>query len=192
MRSRAREGAAGIIWVIVLLAAAAPLKAQGSGDETASLHRRPLSKIGHYMGTHKVLLVSDAILILGGAADDASTVHCRHMHPACVESNPILPGHATNAQIYGQTAATAVAFIAFNHWIARKYRHDGLWGYSYLLVTTPLVIESAVDTAHNIRVADTLAAARGRVSRPQPDRVIPPIPRRIRISTNAATNREAP
>ncbi|HTS07532.1 MAG TPA: hypothetical protein VMP68_18275 [Candidatus Eisenbacteria bacterium] len=104
-----------------------------------------------------MLLLSDTALVLGGTADDASSIHCQHMHPACVESNFALPVHPSNAQLYGSSAALAVGIIAANHWLAHALRDRHRWKYSPLFVEGPFIVQSAVDTWHNVGVSNRLS-----------------------------------
>lgn len=69
-----------------------------------------------FIRTHKVLLITDSVMLAASMADAASAVHCQHTSPECFETNYFLPRRPTNLQLYGFALGTSSATIAFDHW----------------------------------------------------------------------------
>jgi hypothetical protein len=77
-------------------------------------------RVAHYVGTHKELLVSDAIMLMAANADAASTVHNRHR--GLIETNPILGRQPDNVQLYAFANATPTLLISINHFAWHRYQ----------------------------------------------------------------------
>jgi len=86
-------------------------------------------RIRHYLGTHKELLASDALLIAALSADAISSLRCQHRFgPDCVEGNPLLPNHPSEFMYWGYfTGEEALYITAIHLWWHRnpssRWRH---------------------------------------------------------------------
>jgi hypothetical protein len=120
---------------------------------------------GRYISSHKVLLLNDAGLILAALADSASSVHCQHMHPACVETAAILGRHPSNVSLYGSKMGLTVAWIGINHWWASDHQDEPSQNL-YTFWNVPLAFLSTVDAIHNANLSTRLgnAQAAGRMA----------------------------
>lgn len=80
-----------------------------------STGRAVFGRIRHYVGTHKELLASDALLIAAFSADAASSVHCPVR--GCVETNRILPNNPSDFVYWGYfTGLEAICITASHLW----------------------------------------------------------------------------
>ena len=112
--------------------------------------------LGHYIRTHKTLLVTDAVFVLSSLADSASTVHCLRTNPFCSEENPLLPRHPSAAQLYGLKLGLTAGFITTNHFWVHSFRNDPkdrrekAYELAYVGWTAPLVVVSITSAKHNV------------------------------------------
>jgi hypothetical protein len=129
-------------------------------DEPVSALRE--SGLHHYVRRHKTLLATDAVLMLSSLAEAASTEHCLQANGSCMETNPLLRGHPSAAQLYGLKISLTSAIIFTNHlWVSRIERTDSP---VYELWTVPLVIMNGIAASNNIRVAEQGSAAQARAA----------------------------
>jgi hypothetical protein len=128
-----------------------------------------MGAFGRYISTHKMLLVTDSLLVLSGLADSASSVHCQHMHPACVESNEVLGKHPSNATLYGSKMGLTAGWIVLNHWWASD-NHGEPVQRVYVFWTAPLIFLSATYAYHNADVAVRMSKARAQIMQAVPIR----------------------
>lgn len=115
--------------------------------------------VRRYIGTHKLLLLTDAALVLSSLADSATTVHCMQVSRFCSEENPLLPRHPSPAQVYGLKLGMTVGIVAWNHFYEHKAQQ---WGWSrplYVAWTIPLVTVSIAAAHHNVQFANQLSSA---------------------------------
>lgn len=125
--------------------------------------------LGRYISTHKMLLVTDTLLVLSSLADSASSVHDQHMHPPGVETNPLLGKHPSNVALYGSKMGLTAAWIGINHWWARDLHGDPLQRI-YIFWTAPLIFLNATYAYHNADVAVRMSNARARIMQAVPIR----------------------
>jgi hypothetical protein len=126
-------------------------------------HLRPIpatvgGKLGRYISTHKVLLITDAALILTSLADTMSTDHCLSI-PGCKESNALVGPHPSDLEIYGPKMGLTAAIVLFDH----KWVHDADHSpreHAVYLWVAPLSVLSVANTFNNVRVASHLPEAR--------------------------------
>lgn len=111
-------------------------------------------RIWRYIGTHKLLLATDTVLILSSLADSASSYKCEQTSTFCSEDNPLLPKHPTAAQLYSLKLGMTAGFITLNHW---WYHAGSDWGYE--LWTAPLVFSNISAAKHNVDLAEKLSSA---------------------------------
>jgi hypothetical protein len=124
------------------------------------------AKIGHYIRTHKELLISDAVVLLALNADAGSTVHCKHVSPYCLETNSIIGPHPSNAAVWGLVNGYAVGLIAGVHlfwWQANKVDPEAR--HIILLFPIALGIDEYWTVTSNVADANLLENARSRVMR---------------------------
>jgi len=113
---------------------------------------------GRYISSHKVLLVNDTALVLAALADSASSVHCQHMHPACVETAALLGKHPGNVTLYGSKMGLTAAWIGINHWWEDDH-HDEPSQDIYTFWNVPLTFLSITNTIHNADLSTRLRRA---------------------------------
>jgi hypothetical protein len=131
--------------------------------------RSVLGRIRHYVGTHKELLASDALLIATLSADGLSSVHCVNLpNDICFETNRLLPNHPTELIFLGYFTGVEAIFIIPSHvWWHRN--PDSPW--RHLLWIAPIacaIAEASVVKSNWEFTADNvvrLQEARARVSR---------------------------
>jgi hypothetical protein len=110
-------------------------------------------RVWRYMGTHKLLLTTDAALVLSSIADSASSYNCEQTSAFCSEENPMLPRHPSAAQLYGVKLGMTAGIITFDHW---WYHRSRWWGYEFW--TAPLIFSSVAATKHNVNLAEKLSS----------------------------------
>ena len=82
-----------------------------------SMRRSMFGRIRHYVGTHKELLASDALLVAALSADAASSVNCPVQQ--CTEANRFLPDHPTEFVYWGYfTGLEAIYLTAAHLWLS--------------------------------------------------------------------------
>ena len=154
-----RTGMKFVLRVLVFLLCCTPaLRAQ----ETERA-KRP-AKIGHYIHTHKELLIADAVVLLAWSADAASSVHCQHVSPYCVDSNSVVGPHPSNAATWGFAESMAVGLIVGEHlfwWQANKVDPEAR--HIILLFPAAVVITQYWNVSGNVAAANRLENARSRV-----------------------------
>jgi hypothetical protein len=154
------------IQVLVFLLCCTPaVRAQGTGRA-----RKP-AKIGHYIRTHKELLISDAIILLALNADAGSSVHCQHVSPNCLEANSITGPRPSNAAIWGVANGYALGLIAGEHlvwWQAQKVDPEA----RHMILIFPVVmgVYEYLNVTGIITDTKLLENARARVMRRQSSR----------------------
>jgi hypothetical protein len=126
--------------------------------------KRDVGRVGHYIRTHKELLVADTIIVLAEGADAASSVHCQRTSPNCVERNSTVGSHPSNAVTWGYAAGTAAALLTGEHllwWLAKKVDP----GARHLVVIAPIAsgVTEYWSVSGNVDAANRLAAARSRL-----------------------------
>ena len=92
---------------------------------SASAQMKPSvpARVSNFIRTHKRLLVADSILILAWSADAASSVHAQKSG-CCVESNPIVGPHPSEAATWGFAMGMAGLMVTGEHliwWAGNKY-----------------------------------------------------------------------
>jgi hypothetical protein len=92
-----------------------------------STGRSVFGRIRHYVGTHKELLASDALIFAAWSADAVSSIQCQHAafppDETCTEANNLLGAHPSELTYWGYFAGLETIFITANHlwW----HRHPG-------------------------------------------------------------------
>jgi len=72
-------------------------------------------KFFRFVTTHKVVLGSDAALMLSALADAASAAHCQHVDPYCYEKNSFLGPHPSAGALYGTKLGFTALYIGIDH-----------------------------------------------------------------------------
>jgi hypothetical protein len=147
----------------------------------AQVHKTSVqSKIGHYVRTHKNMLVADAVVTLAQGADAASTIKAEGICKTCADQGFFGP-HPTHFQAYFQTEIGAVGVIAFNAAAYHHYRKGGddassvgQFFFSWMF-TAPVSFHAYADVQDNVGAINEweqshsssarLAAARNRLLR---------------------------
>jgi hypothetical protein len=129
-----------------------------------STDRSLFGRIRHYVGTHKELLASDALLVSALSADAASSVHCPVQ--GCVEKNRILPNNPSEFVYWGYFTGLEAIYITASHlWWHRHpnspWRHIA-WAAP---ISYSIYEESNVRLNLNPDKIGRLQEARARVSR---------------------------
>jgi hypothetical protein len=107
--------------------------------------RGTLSRVQHYVSTHKELLASDVLLFSALSADAISTVHCVRMPNLCYEGNHILPDHPSDFVVWGYFTGLETILITASHlWWHRHpdspWRHMAWIGpIAYSVYEVPIV-----------------------------------------------------
>ena len=122
------------------------------------------SRIRHYVGTHKELLASDALLIATLSADAASSIHCPLRE--CVETNAILPNNPSGFVYWGYFTGLEAIFITGSHlwW----HRHpDSPWRHIAWAAPISYVFYEIPNVRYNVDTdkIGRLQEARARVTR---------------------------
>lgn len=134
-------------------------KGNGAQPRTAYREGSPglLRKFGHYVTTHKELLLMDSLVVLPILADAASTVHCQHVSPLCTESNVFLGRRPSAPKVWGLSLGSSAAIITANHLAWRALNDPETWPrwrHVPFAWDTLIVIESSYNTKHNVDVAE--------------------------------------
>jgi hypothetical protein len=143
----------------------------GKQPRLVARQRRPglFRSFGHYLKTHKELLIMDAVVVLPLSAEAASTVHCMHVSPFCNESNELLGRRPSTAAVWGLALGFSAMVVTFNHIGYRALNNPETWprwrhvpfGWDALVA-----IKSAYATKHNVDFAEHLQSeARKRLMR---------------------------
>ena len=144
----------------------------GQQHAIATKHHGSLGKIGHYVLSHKELLVADSLVALALSAEAASSIHCQNVSTGCYEINPMLGARPSQVQYWGSAVGVSAGIIAANHLFWRDSRRPfgkhGVW-----VSSTPAIVVGAFDTRHSVNAAETLQQyqvrqARARVMTPAP------------------------
>jgi hypothetical protein len=98
--------------------------------QSAVKDRSFAGRVGHYITTHKTVLVLDTLIVFAQAADAASSVHCQHVSPqGCIERNSLLGPHPSPAAAWGLSMGYASSLVAANHlwwWATGKWNEKDL------------------------------------------------------------------
>lgn len=133
-------------------------KGNGAQPRTAYREGSPglLRKFGHYVTTHKELLLMDSLIVLPISADAASTVHCQRVSRLCTESNVFLGLRPSAAKVWGGSLGASAAIITANHlaWRALNHQEWPSWRHVPFAWDALIVIESAYNTKKNVYVAE--------------------------------------
>lgn len=129
------------------------------------LRLSPWAHIKHYARTHKELLVSDALVAASFEADAVSSTHCQKaLGEDCIEHNPLLGKHPSEAVTYGYLTGLALSVGAFNHIVVRLANSDpDKYGYYRHFIWLPTAAVAGVEfsyTWNNIRVTEQGQAER--------------------------------
>ena len=91
--------------------------------------RSMFGRIQHYVGTHRELLASDALLIGAFSADAVSSVKCQHEatpDDQCIEGNKLLGIHPSELTFWGYFTGLEAISIAASHVLWHKHP-DSPW-----------------------------------------------------------------
>ncbi|HEX5425896.1 MAG TPA: hypothetical protein VFW94_20275 [Candidatus Acidoferrales bacterium] len=144
----------------LLCSAAAPIQARGRrSTEVIATREQTFSApraIGHYIGTHKLPLAVDALVVLANAADAASTLRAAHYCPSCIDY--ALGRNPSPAKTWGELMSFSAGLVAFNQLAYHHYREGGpepSWGgqkFFVLMFSVPVIIHAAADVRINVQV----------------------------------------
>lgn len=112
--------------IALLLSASGIARAQNFiGIPAYHGHRNPIVRVGHYMKTHKELLVMDAMTATAFSLDVIASNRCQRigrdlsledgLPNQCVETNSWLGPHPSGAKTWGLGFAYIGGFVALNH-----------------------------------------------------------------------------
>jgi hypothetical protein len=134
--------------------------AYGDGlDATPTIGSNSRS-ITHYVRTHKLLLITDTVLVLSSLADSASSVTCEQTSHFCGEDNPLLPRHPSPAQLYAFKMGVTGGIIVWNHYfVARKAGKWNLPKWYYESWSAGVIAGSIKATKSNVDLTERLSAA---------------------------------
>jgi hypothetical protein len=125
--------------------------------------------MGHYVKTHKELLIMDAVVVLPISAEAASTVHCIHVSPFCNESNELLGRRPSAGAVWGLALGYSAGIITANHLAWRALNDPETWPrWRHLPFAwdTLVAVKSSLAVKHNVNFADQLQSeARKRLMR---------------------------
>jgi hypothetical protein len=127
--------------------------------------RSMLGRIQHYVGTHKELLASDALLIAAFSADAVSSVKCHHDATPdfeCIEGNKLLGIDPSELTYWGYFTGLEAIYIAASHLWWHKHP-DSPWRHIswalpivYSICEVPTVrtnLETSPDKGQRLREA---------------------------------------
>lgn len=146
-------------------------KSNGLQPRIAYQERSPSSflKFGHYVKTHKELLLMDSLVVLPVSAEAASTVHCLHVSPFCNESNGFLGRRPSTGAVWGLAIGFSAMVVTFNHIGYSALNNPETWPrwrhvpFAWDVLTA---IKSSYAVKHNVDFAEKLQSeARMRVMR---------------------------
>jgi hypothetical protein len=81
-----------------------------------STGRSLFGRIRHYVGTHKELLASDAVIFAALSADAITSVRCQHVYKVdCAESSRFLPNHPSEFEYWGYLGGQGAVYISSTH-----------------------------------------------------------------------------
>jgi len=120
---------------------------------SAPVSANPIGKAWHWVDTHKELLAANALVVASFSADAASTRYTEAHCPRCIETNPLLPGRPSSAEVWGVSAGYSVTVVTLNslawHYAPNKTIRHIVWYF-----TAPVVANEAVYTIpNNVRAA---------------------------------------
>jgi hypothetical protein len=125
---------------------------------TQAVRSAKAAGVFHYVSTHKELLFADALTVLAGASDAASSIHCQNISSGCYETNPILGPHPSPAKYWSLTMGVDAGFVTVNHIIWHKAQKQNrplrhlMWAW-----TIPAVGVGVWDTLQNISASRILS-----------------------------------
>jgi hypothetical protein len=131
--------------------------------------RSVFGRIRHYVGTHKELLASDALLGAAFSADAVSSVKCQHQATPdfeCIEGNKLLGIHPSELTYWGYFTGLETVYVAASHLWWHKHP-DSPWRHitwalpiAYSICEVPTV-RTNLETADGI---ERLREARARLA----------------------------
>jgi hypothetical protein len=139
---------------------------------------RPISRIWHYVVTHKEVLAADAIAISAWSADAASTMYDQH-HCACVEANSLLGKHPSERAVWSYGIGAAAVQVNLNHLIWH-YAPDHVDRHLIWFEMTPLIGLEASNVYSNVQAA-TMAPLGNQRSNVGTAYGLPPAPSRFSL-----------
>jgi len=80
----------------------------------AFAQKEAAKRVGHYINTHKELLVADVLVVAAWSADAASSVHCQRI-AGCTETNALLGKNPNEFHTWLAAMAPAAALITLDH-----------------------------------------------------------------------------
>ena len=92
-----------------------------------SMHGQPLHKVGHYIKTHRELLLADGVVFASVSANAWTSVDCGRFYPYCVEGNSILGPHPPASHEWLGALGVGTAVNAWTHFVwheAVKHPHS--------------------------------------------------------------------
>jgi hypothetical protein len=127
--------------------------------------RGVFGRIQHYVGTHKELLASDALLIAALSADAVSTVKCQHLSTPdfdCIEGNKLLGIHPSELTSWGYFTGLEAVYVTASHLWWHKHP-DSPWRHitwalpiAYSIYEVPIVrtnLETSPDNRQRLQLA---------------------------------------
>lgn len=138
-----------------LSAALGSSKSNGMQPSIAYPERTPglFRRFGHYIKTHKELLLMDSVVLLPVSAEAASTVHCMHVSPFCNESNELLGRRPSTGAVWGLALGYSAVIITSNH-LAWRALNDSetwpRWRHLPFAWDTLAAVKSSLAVKHNV------------------------------------------
>lgn len=130
--------------------------------------RSVFGRIRHYIGTHKELLASDALLVAALSADAISSLHCIHLpREVCYETDPLFPSYPSELFYWGVYGGEEAAYITASHLWWHKHP-DSPWRHIVWAVPIASSIWEIPNVQSNLAQAaegERLREARARVTR---------------------------
>jgi hypothetical protein len=156
---KAQQG--GIAGLRYLSAAFNPSKSNKLQPRTAYKEGNPgvFRKFGHYVNTHKELLLMDSLVVLPVSAEAASTVHCLHVSPFCNESNGFLGRRPSTGAVWGLAIGFSAMVVTANHVGYSALNNPETWPrWRHVPFTWDVLtaIKSSYAVKHNIDFAEKL------------------------------------
>lgn len=109
-----------------------------------------------YIGTHKLPLAVDTLVVLANAADAASTLRAAHYCPTCIDY--ALGRNPSPTKTWGELMGFSAGLVAFNQVAYHHYRDGGpepSWGgqkFFVLMFSVPVIIHAAADVRDNVQI----------------------------------------
>lgn len=94
---------------------AALLASFASFAEAQAVKPSAAARIGHYVKTHKELLIDDGVVLAGQAADSITSTECQRL--GCIETSPALGKHPSPGKTWGTEMSLGVGIVALYHLI---------------------------------------------------------------------------